>query len=208
MRASTISSSGSEKRLKNRVSPPKRLLVTPNETLFPKNICSTPRCALSRQRCPDGCSGYGAVKSGVQDGSVGWIAFHGRQKSQWYLSFQQLIAVSAPARFSIPSRRAVSPIDRARFDEVRGDVVPEQGRPARALPEDCVVRLHRRADCAGRRAERLHLVEFRCKRGTTERVRAGGAELRGALQHERPHSADPWGRVEQREECVGSRSGC
>jgi hypothetical protein len=62
--------------------------------------------------------GAGAVSNGVQDGSgtvaglpsltVSRIACRGRQKSEWYLSFQQLIAVSAPARFSIASRRALS----------------------------------------------------------------------------------------------------
>jgi hypothetical protein len=59
---------------------------------------------VSSARCPDGCSGYGAERSGVQDG----IAFHGRQKSQKYLSFQQLMAESALARFIIASRRALS----------------------------------------------------------------------------------------------------
>ena len=36
------------------------------------------------------------------------IACHGRQKSKWYLSFQQLIAASAPLRFIIARRRALS----------------------------------------------------------------------------------------------------
>src|SRR5215208_3810627 len=103
MRVSTISSSGAEKLVKFRVSPPNLLLVTPNEVLFPKNICSTRIAAVSSARWPDGCSGYGAVRSGVQDE----IAFHGRQKSQKYLSFQQLIAESAAARFIIASRRAL-----------------------------------------------------------------------------------------------------
>jgi hypothetical protein len=35
------------------------------------------------------------------------IACHGRQKSQWYLSFQQLMIASAPARFIIANRRRV-----------------------------------------------------------------------------------------------------
>ena len=36
------------------------------------------------------------------------IAFQGRQKSQWYLSFQQLIAASATTRFCIANSRALS----------------------------------------------------------------------------------------------------
>jgi len=38
------------------------------------------------------------------------IAFHGRQKSQKYLSFQQLIAASAPLRFCMARRRALSTV--------------------------------------------------------------------------------------------------
>ena len=44
------------------------------------------------RKCPDGCSGYGAVRSAIQEGSASvsglpssaarGIAFHGRQKSQ------------------------------------------------------------------------------------------------------------------------------
>src|SRR5215475_7310374 len=36
------------------------------------------------------------------------IAFQGRQKSKWYLSFQALIAASAPLRFCIAKRRAAA----------------------------------------------------------------------------------------------------
>src|SRR5215475_3484609 len=36
------------------------------------------------------------------------IAFQGRQKSKWYLSFQELIAASAPLRFCIAKRRAAA----------------------------------------------------------------------------------------------------
>src|SRR5215211_69146 len=75
-------------------------------------------CELSTPRCPDGCSGYGAVISGVhvRSGEVAGlpsfaalrIASNGRQKSKWYLSFQVLIDVSAAAKFSIARRRAAS----------------------------------------------------------------------------------------------------
>jgi hypothetical protein len=40
------------------------------------------------------------------------IAFHGRQKSKWYLSFQVLIAPSAAARFCIARRRELSAASR------------------------------------------------------------------------------------------------
>src|SRR6476659_3804997 len=84
----------------------------------PKNIRSTETCAASRQLCPETHSGYGAVSSAVQVGSgsvarfpsskARGIAFHGRQKSKWYLSFQQLIAASAPLRFSSARSLALS----------------------------------------------------------------------------------------------------
>src|SRR3954447_70461 len=67
----------------------------------PKNRRKTVTCAASRQLCPETHSGYGAAMSGAQlaSGSVAsfpssearGIAFHGRQKSKWYLSFQQLM---------------------------------------------------------------------------------------------------------------------
>ena len=40
------------------------------------------------------------------------IAFHGRQKSKWYLSFQQLIDASAPLRFSSARSLALSAASR------------------------------------------------------------------------------------------------
>src|SRR5262245_32921919 len=40
------------------------------------------------------------------------IAFHGRQKSKWYLSLHVLIAASAAARFCIARRRALSATSR------------------------------------------------------------------------------------------------
>ena len=84
----------------------------------PKNIRSTVVWPASRQLCPEVHSGYGAVMSAVHvaSGSVAsfpssdarGIAFQGRQKSKWYLSFQQLMEASAPLRFCIAKRRAVS----------------------------------------------------------------------------------------------------
>src|SRR5688572_30026350 len=68
--------------------------------------------------CPDGCSGYGALRRAAHvvscavaelpSSSARWIAPTGRQKSKWYLSFQQLIAASAALRFIIANRRALS----------------------------------------------------------------------------------------------------
>src|SRR5215211_5650264 len=73
------------------------------------DIPSTVTLAATRQLCPEVHSGYGAVMSAVQVGSgsvaafpssdAREIAFHGRQKSTWYLSFQQVIAASAALRF-------------------------------------------------------------------------------------------------------------
>ena len=40
------------------------------------------------------------------------IAFHGRQKSKWYLSFQQLIEESAPPMFCIAKSLALSAASR------------------------------------------------------------------------------------------------
>src|SRR5215216_3796189 len=124
MRASTISSSGSENRSKWRGSLGKRVLVTSKPiSSVPKKICSAVRYAASLQRCPEGWDGYGAVRSALQDGSgsvpglpssaARGIAFHGRQKSQWYLSFQQLIDASAAVRFSIANKRALSTMSTA-----------------------------------------------------------------------------------------------
>src|SRR4029079_2699409 len=89
----------------------------------PKNLRSTGVCAASRQLCPEVHSGYGAEMSAVQlrEGSVATcasasargIAFHGRQKSKWYLSFQQLIAASAPLRFCSARSLALSAASRS-----------------------------------------------------------------------------------------------
>src|SRR4029453_3803630 len=95
----------------------------PPSGLSPKNIRSTVTCAASRQLCPEGHSGYGAVRSAVQVGSASvaglsssparGIAFHGRQKSKWYLSFQQLIDASAPLRFCSARSLALSAASRS-----------------------------------------------------------------------------------------------
>src|SRR5882757_1881165 len=89
----------------------------------PKNRRSTLTCEASRQLCPETHSGYGAVMSAVHVGSVVVaafpssnvvvIAFHGRQKSKWYLSFQQLIAASAPLRFCSARSLAASAASRS-----------------------------------------------------------------------------------------------
>src|SRR6188508_433758 len=47
-----------------------------------------------------------ATVSGLPSVAASWIAARGRQKFQWYLSFQHAIAPSAAARFIIARRRA------------------------------------------------------------------------------------------------------
>ena len=84
---------------------------------------------------PDTWSGYGGVinrgpipavargsdgsNSGVHVGSVLRIAVIGRQKFQWYLSFQALMMASAAERSSRANRRAlsVSHVERELVDE-------------------------------------------------------------------------------------------
>ncbi len=81
--------------------------------------------ALLRQACADGWSGNGGVaKSGSQPGSgsvaglpspaASWIAVTGRQKRQWYLSFQQPMTPSAMAMFAVANKRALSALDKPR----------------------------------------------------------------------------------------------
>src|SRR5512133_2338530 len=93
--------------------------------------------ALAYDVAPDGCSGYGGpvssvggptpmIAGSVTEGSnsgfhvASWsvaalpsisafrIAVIGRQKFQWYLSFQALISASAELRSSSANRRALS----------------------------------------------------------------------------------------------------
>ena len=92
---------------------------------------STVTFAASRQLCPETHSGYGAVMSAVQVGSAAVaglpssaaraIAFHGRQKSKWYLSFQQLIDASAAAHvLQREESGAVGGVEVVPCDELRG----------------------------------------------------------------------------------------
>ncbi len=127
MRASMSSASGCENVSNVRTAGPpgftKVLVIWKPPGASPKNIRSTVTCAASRQLCPETHSGYGAVMSAVQVGSVAvaafpsssarGIAFHGRQKSKWYLSFQQLIAASAPLRFCSARSLALSAASRS-----------------------------------------------------------------------------------------------
>src|SRR6185436_16818704 len=122
MRATMSSASGCENVSNVRTAGPpgftKVLVIWKLPGASPKNIRSTETCAASRQLCPETHSGYGAVRRAVQveSGSVAvfpsssarGIAFHGRQKSKWYLSFQQLIAASAPPMFSRARSLALS----------------------------------------------------------------------------------------------------
>ena len=89
----------------------------------PKNIRSTVVFAASGQLWPEVHSGYGAVMSAVQVASAtvaGLLsspargtAFHGRQKSKWYLSFQQVIDASAPLMFCSARSLALSAASRS-----------------------------------------------------------------------------------------------
>src|SRR5262245_47574484 len=94
-----------------------------NGTLsLPKNSRNVRRTAPLTQPCPDGWSGNGGVARGgvvcvaglnsdsqagsptvaaLPSVSPSRIAARGRQKLQWYLSFQQEIAPSAAARLTI-----------------------------------------------------------------------------------------------------------
>ena len=126
MRASMSSARGCENVLKVRTAGPPGftnvLVMSKLPGTSPKNSRSTVTCAASRQLCPEVHSGYGAVMSAVHDGSVVVpafkssnvvvMAFHGRQKSKWYLSFQQLIAASAPLMFCSARSRAASDASR------------------------------------------------------------------------------------------------
>src|SRR5882757_10011168 len=113
MRASISSASGCENVSNERTADPPGfanvLVIWKVPGTSPKNRRSTLTCAASRQLCPEVHSGYGAVMSAVHvesvvvpafpSSNVVVIEFHGRQKSKWYLSFQQLMAASAPLRF-------------------------------------------------------------------------------------------------------------
>ena len=104
----------------------------------PKKSRSVFRTDPLTQPCPDGWSGNGGVLSGGTVGVAGSnndlqagsatvagfpsvsasrIAAIGRQKFQWNLSFQQLIAPSAAARCALPNRRAVATVSRPRLAE-------------------------------------------------------------------------------------------
>ena len=117
----------------------KRPECTSNSILsVPKNSRSVLRTDPLTQPCPEGWSGNGGVasggvvcvdgwNSGSQLGSptvsglpsfaASWIAALGRQKCQCHLSFQQLIAPSAAARFTMARRRASSTTSSSRLAE-------------------------------------------------------------------------------------------
>src|SRR4029078_2152676 len=128
MAASISSASGCENVSNERTAGPPGLtnvlvIEKPPAGASPKKSRRTVVCAASRQLCPETHSGYGAVISAVQVGSVVVaafpssnvvvIAFHGRQKSKWYLSFQQLMIASAAPRFSSASSLALSAASRS-----------------------------------------------------------------------------------------------
>ena len=176
----------------------------------PKNSRSTVTCAPSRQLCPETHSGYGAVMSAVHvesvvvpafpSSSVVVIAFHGRQKSKWYLSFQQLIAASAATQvLQREESRGVGGVEVVPGDELPGDFVPTQTGCALPPLGDVrlvAVRVSFRVEPVS--AEVLDLVELSRPLRAVERGRWHAAELRRALDEERLHAAHPWGRIEDR----------
>src|SRR5215470_11803527 len=121
----------SEKRSKLRVVQDLLLNALTAILSVPKKFWSVCTNAPVLEQCPEGWSGKGGVtsagvwqtgvdgsKSGSQFGSAcvfglpsvsaSRIAVIARQNCQKYLSFQQPIEASAPARFSIANRRALS----------------------------------------------------------------------------------------------------
>ena len=127
----------------------------------PKNIRSTasvrgveaevPRRVLGVRRGEERRpGGVGLRRRGCRPPPPRGIAFHGRQKSKWYLSFQQLIAASAPrsgsaSRAGGRCRRASRP-----FRATRSRATSFQLRTGAALPPHGDVRLVGRADRAVR----------------------------------------------------------
>jgi hypothetical protein len=207
MRASMISLSAREKRSKWRNSPGKRLLLTSKPVLSPKNICNTSRCAPSRPRCPDGCSGVRRRDEchprGVGLGVRVAVLIRPLDRRPGPPKIPVVLVVPGVDRrigaAQVHHREqecAVVEVDGVLINEVPGDCVPREPRPAGALPEERDVRLLGCADGAVRRAERLDLVEVLRVRGAGKRVRAVCTKLRGALHQKRPHAADPRGWVE------------
>src|SRR3954454_15681373 len=126
-----ISCSTSERRLKVAGVPDFVLVALKATWSVPKKDWSVGTIAPAAQLWPDGWSGNGGVtraggaatgvagsNSGSQSGSgsvaglpspaASRMAVTGRQKFQWYLSFQQPIAAAAAARFVIANSRALS----------------------------------------------------------------------------------------------------
>jgi hypothetical protein len=132
-----FSSSASEKRSKVGVVPDLLLDALKAILSVPKKYWRVRTIAPAAQLWPEGCSGNGGVtsaggvatgvdgsNSGVHVGSAEVAAFPslaasrmaviGRQKFQWYLSFQQPIAASAAARFPVAKSRALSTMSSCR----------------------------------------------------------------------------------------------
>ena len=133
-----------------------------------------PRDPLGIRRVDERRPGRVGIRRGVSVLRARGIAFHGRQKSKWYLSFQQLIAASAPAMFSSARSRALS----AALRSVAGDELPGDFAPAqtwRALPPLGDVRLVGGPGRAVDSAQELDLVELS---GLLRAVSAGGGTLR------------------------------
>ena len=127
--------------------------------------------------------------SGLPSVAASWIAALGRQKCQYHLSFQQLIAPSAAGE--VHHRQQACLVDDVELPgrrELAGEPVVEHSRCE--LPEDRACRLIRGPGRAVQRAERLHLVEVLRVLLARERVGALRAELRGALDEERPRIPD------------------
>src|SRR6266545_1751473 len=145
-------------------------LVTSNAmSSVPKKSCSAPTCPPSKQMWPEGCSGYGAFRSGVRGGQV-----HHREQPG-----------------------AVREVNVVVLDQVTRDYAPEG--PAGTGPKERGAGLVGRADRARDHAvaaESLDLVVVGRVHRARERVRAGRAELRRVLDQEGLHATHPRRRIE------------
>ena len=109
----------------------------------PKNVCSTRRYALSSERCPDGCSGYGAVMSAVHaaSGSVAGLPSLVRLVDRLPRPPEVPVVLVVPAADRRvraaqvqlrEQQRAVSDVDgRSCRLSTRSRATPFQSRPAR-----------------------------------------------------------------------------
>ena len=156
-----------------------------------------PRGPLGIRRGDERRPGRVGLRGGVAVLQARGIAFHGRQKSKWYLSFQQLIAASAPPRFCSARSLALSAASRS-FRAMSCRATSFQLRTGALCHHLAMYVCSVSPGRAGGSAEALDLVELRRPLRAVERRRWRAAELRRALDEERLHAAHPRGRIEDR----------